>query len=366
MDDGARLLPQCFVRHRHDGGIHHGRMFVENILHLDTIDVLAAADQHVFRAVDDEAEAFLIDAGEIAGLDPAIDEGCRRRFRLVPVAFDDIGPARPQFAHRIGRQLLPAIRRHDLDIAHRHRRPAGFRAMLIILCRMGGAGGRGFGHAPAITRQGFRKSLLDPAHQFGRRRRPAIGHRFQRGEIVFRACRMFDQLPGNGRHTACAVDLFPLDQLHRGFGVPFAHHHQLGTGKKAWAQNGETARGVEKRHRQKRRALRQIGVRRRYGFPAAEEIARRRRRRCHDVGEHVAMAAERAFGPPRGARSIKDGRVVIRCQRYRGHWLVRQTAPVIDIAQHRFQRGDEGVGHLLIRIAGHEHPLQRRAIDQMG
>ncbi len=75
VHDRAGFLAQRVVRDRDDGGVHDGRMLVERVLDLDAVDVLAAADQHVLGAVDDVAEAFLVQAGEIAGLDPAIDKG---------------------------------------------------------------------------------------------------------------------------------------------------------------------------------------------------------------------------------------------------------------------------------------------------
>jgi hypothetical protein len=46
-------------------------VFVQGALDLDRVDVLAAADEHVLLAVDDEEEAVGIDAGDVAGVKPA-------------------------------------------------------------------------------------------------------------------------------------------------------------------------------------------------------------------------------------------------------------------------------------------------------
>jgi hypothetical protein len=46
-------------------------MLVQRVLHLDAVDVLAAPDQHVLGAVDDEEEALLVDAREVARLAPS-------------------------------------------------------------------------------------------------------------------------------------------------------------------------------------------------------------------------------------------------------------------------------------------------------
>jgi len=56
-------------------------VLVERVLHLDAVDVLAAPDQHVLGAVEDEAEPLLVDPRQVTGAHPAIDEG--RSARLV-------------------------------------------------------------------------------------------------------------------------------------------------------------------------------------------------------------------------------------------------------------------------------------------
>ena len=50
----AGLLAQRLVRDADHGGVHHGGVVVEDVLDLDAVDVLAAADQHVLGPVDDE------------------------------------------------------------------------------------------------------------------------------------------------------------------------------------------------------------------------------------------------------------------------------------------------------------------------
>ena len=77
--------PSCLVRDADQGGVHDRRVVVKDVLHLDAVDVLAAADQHVLGPVDDEAEAFLVQPRQVAGLHPAVDEGLGRGFRLVPI-----------------------------------------------------------------------------------------------------------------------------------------------------------------------------------------------------------------------------------------------------------------------------------------
>ena len=106
--DRRRLFAEYPVRQADDGGIHDRRMAVQNLLDLDAVDVLAAADQHVLLAIDDVEEALLVDLREIAGLEPVVLEGFLRRLGLVPVTTHDIGPTHPQFADHVRRQRADA------------------------------------------------------------------------------------------------------------------------------------------------------------------------------------------------------------------------------------------------------------------
>ena len=71
VHDRAHLLAQDRVRNADDGGIGHGGVLVEDALDLDAVDVLATADQHVLGPVDDVDEAVLVEAGHVAGVQPA-------------------------------------------------------------------------------------------------------------------------------------------------------------------------------------------------------------------------------------------------------------------------------------------------------
>jgi hypothetical protein len=47
-------------------------VLVEDLLDLARVDVVAAADDHVLLAVDDEEVAVLVDAGHVARVEPAV------------------------------------------------------------------------------------------------------------------------------------------------------------------------------------------------------------------------------------------------------------------------------------------------------
>ena len=69
----------------------HRRMLVEHLLDLARVDVVAAADDHVLLAVDDEVVAVGIDAADVAGVEPTVRvDRLGRRVGALPVALHDI------------------------------------------------------------------------------------------------------------------------------------------------------------------------------------------------------------------------------------------------------------------------------------
>ena len=98
--------PSVWCGMRDERRVHHGGMVVENVLDLDAVDVLAAADQHVLGAVDDEAESL----PRRAARDRRSAPSRRRRSRPSPPACSSsrcttFGPLRPQLADFADRQV---------------------------------------------------------------------------------------------------------------------------------------------------------------------------------------------------------------------------------------------------------------------
>ncbi|MNM90031.1 hypothetical protein D3C81_1022770 [compost metagenome] len=86
-------LAPFLVRNADNGGLRDSRMARQRVLHLGRIDVLAAADDHVLEAVDQEDKAFFVHVAAVAGMHPAIADGLGGGFRLVPVSKHDVGSA---------------------------------------------------------------------------------------------------------------------------------------------------------------------------------------------------------------------------------------------------------------------------------
>ena len=84
------------VQHRHlavggigasdHGGLGDLRQLVDDDLDFPGIDVLAAADDHVLGPVDQDQVAVVVEVTDVAGVQPAVDDGLRGLLRSVQVA----------------------------------------------------------------------------------------------------------------------------------------------------------------------------------------------------------------------------------------------------------------------------------------
>ena len=92
-DRRADLLAQLGVRDAEDGRLAYGRMLVEHLLDLARIDVVAAADDQVLLAVDDEEVAVLVDPCHVARDEPAVvGDRLGGRVGPLPVAVHHVVP----------------------------------------------------------------------------------------------------------------------------------------------------------------------------------------------------------------------------------------------------------------------------------
>src|SRR4051812_30956827 len=88
-DDGTDLLAETIVRDADDRGLGDVGVLVERGFDLGRVDVLATADDDVLDAVDDEQVAVLVDAADVARVEPAVGERLGRRLVETEVAAHD-------------------------------------------------------------------------------------------------------------------------------------------------------------------------------------------------------------------------------------------------------------------------------------
>ena len=282
--------------------------------HLHTIDILAAANQHVLDAVEDIDETFRIDAPDIAGAIPAIGKTIGGRFRIVPITLHHIGPENPDFAD-LARSGRAAVRAYHLHIADGRGEADAIGASLIILTAIVAGDGGGFGGAIPLPREKPLEGLPDPERQFRRGGGPAIGNAFDGGEIAAGEIRRFQKLPRHGGNAGGVGDPFLLDQFQRAFRIPFVHQNDLAPLGERDQKRGMTAGDMKERCWQQNGFLRRGGIVTRPAIATAQRHERRAEIDIENVGDGVAMGAERALGPPRGAGGIENRRIIFRIDR---------------------------------------------------
>src|SRR5436190_16549120 len=73
------------MRYADDGRFEDIGMLVQSAFHLDRVDVVATANEHVLRAVDDVQETVDVETAEVTAVHPAVLPSSRGGFRVVEV-----------------------------------------------------------------------------------------------------------------------------------------------------------------------------------------------------------------------------------------------------------------------------------------
>src|SRR3954453_6261638 len=167
---GADLLAELLVGHADHRRLDHRRVLVEHLLDLARVDVVAAADDHVLLAVDDEEVPVLVDLRHVAAVEPAVADGLRRRVGLAPVALHDVVAADDDLAHLTLRDV-PAVLVDDLHLDALDRR-ADRAGLALAVGVVEGGDRRGLGQAVAPGHLSA-ELILEAAHDLDRHRRPA-------------------------------------------------------------------------------------------------------------------------------------------------------------------------------------------------
>src|SRR5262245_55790254 len=111
-DNGVRALAEHWTGPWDDGSLHHIGMAHERVLHLDAVNLVAAAVDHVLLAVEHAHVALGIDRADVARAPEAGNKILARRLRLVPVAAHHHRPAQPDLALRAAWHLAALLVHH--------------------------------------------------------------------------------------------------------------------------------------------------------------------------------------------------------------------------------------------------------------
>ncbi|MEO9174639.1 MAG: hypothetical protein ABI317_03915 [Gaiellales bacterium] len=123
-DEDRDLFEDEWVGHAEGCGLVDRGVGEQRVLELDRIDLEATSRDHVLLAVEQVDVAFVVDAGDVAGPEPAVDERGSRCRVVAEVAGGDHRPAQLQLARLIGPLQGPGFADRP-RIARRERPPDG-------------------------------------------------------------------------------------------------------------------------------------------------------------------------------------------------------------------------------------------------
>src|SRR4029077_5385916 len=109
-DEGLRRLPTIGVRDANHAALGDRRVLIDRLFDVAWIDIVAAAQEHVLDAVDDEDVAVLVHIADVARAQiPAVGLHLGRRLLVLPIAEHDIGALDTEFAALAERNVLIGI-----------------------------------------------------------------------------------------------------------------------------------------------------------------------------------------------------------------------------------------------------------------
>ena len=195
-------LAEALVGQPEHGCLGHPVVGVDGRLDLRAIDVLAAAQHHVLGPVDDEDEAVVVDAGDVAGVEPAVLDRLRRRLGSVEVALHHDRAAHAQLADDVGAGCQHvALGTDEASVEGGHDRSTRQRLVEVEPGGVGGDDAAGLGEAVAGGRPAAAERLLDLVDEVRLHRRAATGEAAQRRRVTGGEVGMSEQLAAHRRHA---------------------------------------------------------------------------------------------------------------------------------------------------------------------
>ena len=299
--DHRRDFAEAFIRQAEARAFGDRLVRIHPFLDLDAGYVLAAADDDVLLAVDDEQISVLVEIAEVAGAEIAVPgEGRFGRLVVFPVTAEIGQRADAHLAHCSLIELVGVIV-EDREIDQRAAgAPGAARLGHVVLVEVAAAHAVGFGEAIAQQREAAWERFLDLGYVIDRAWRTAGGEALASGQVELVAVGVRRNLVAHQRHADEVRHFLGLHQPHRLARIPLGHQHQLAGDAVALEEQRHLAGDVEQRHRDQR-----AGLLREVLAPAFHQQLGHRRLR--DVAEHpvhhrtvIGPGALRLAGRTRG------------------------------------------------------------------
>src|SRR3954454_9448286 len=259
-DDRRRdLLAHLLVRHADDRGLRDRGVLVEDLLDLARVDVVAAADDHVLLAVDDEEVAVLVDLGHVARVEPAVAHDLLRGVVAVPVALHEVVAADGDLADLALAHLLAVL----VDRLHLHAldRGADRAGLALAVGVVEGRDRRGL-RQPVALEDLAAEGLLEAAQHLDRERRAARDAQPQARRVVVVALGVVEDRVVHRRDALEDRHAVAVDGLQRLAGVEPRDQVEAGAAPDRRVERTRLPEGVEERQRPENHVvLRDLGER---------------------------------------------------------------------------------------------------------
>ena len=310
----AHLAPARIGHAHHGGGAHAGEA-LDGGFHLGRVDILAAADIHVFFAVHHIMKTGGVAAEQITGFQPAAGKQLGAGVWPSPVARTQGRPGQPQLAHLIHGHILAGL----IDNA-RLRAPVGKAHRAAMRHRVGFWQGQavhpGFGQAVALLEgQPTRRPALDQRNRAGRAARDA---KAQAAQFCCGKVGVVGQHLEHGRHGKQHAQAPINDGAQHLAGVKTRQQHAEAAALQE--RQGQHIQPASMKKRRMRHAAVRAGQ-----IPGQRGVV--------SIGRQHALRQQGALGPAGGARGVQQQERGFRVDVWRGvQW---RGQPVVQRGQRR-------------------------------
>ena len=315
FDKSMAHLAPARIGHAHHGGGAHAGEALDGGFHLGRVDILAAADIHVFFAVHHIMKTGGVAAEQITGFQPAAGKQFGAGVWPPPVARTQGRPSQPQLAHPIHGHILAGL----IDNA-RLRAPVGKAHRAAMRHRVGFWQGQavhpGFGQAVALLEgQPTRRPVLDQRNRAGRAARDAKAQavQFRCGKVG-----VVGQHLEHGRHGKQHAQAPINDGAQHLAGVKTRQQHAEAAALQE--RQGQHIQPASMKKRRMRHAAVRAGQ-----IPGQRGVV--------SIGRQHALRQQGALGPAGGARGVQQQERGFRVDVRRG--VQRRGQPVVQRGQRR-------------------------------
>ena len=224
--------------HGDDRGLADGLVLVEDLLDLARVHVVAAADDQLLLAVDDEEVAVLVDLGHVAGLEPAVlVDGLLRLLLALPVALHHVVALDGDLADLALVDLVAVVVDHlHLDALDRGADRAGLALLVGVVERRHR---RGLAQAVALEHVAA-EGLLEALHDLDGHGRAARRADLERGDVVVLLAVEVEHRREHRRDALEHVDLVALDDLQGVLGIEARDQREHARRRARW-RSGRTS-----------------------------------------------------------------------------------------------------------------------------